>query len=343
MDPLDLRPLGRRGPAVTRLGLGGVPLGDPHGPIDEARASLTLETAYASGINYFDTAPWYGLGRSEHRMGHALRGKPRERFVLSTKVGRVLIRPHDVSGPGPYSGRWAGGLPFDLRFDYTREGVLRSYDDSLQRLGMTRIDALVVHDLDLKFQQDEAGIAARLAELDRGGGFAALAELRSRGEISAIGAGINHVGMIPRFLERFEMDFFLVAMPYTLLDQPALDAELPLCVERGVAVVIGAVFSSGILARPAEPGAQYGYKPVEAGVRDRVARIEAVCRRHGVPIGAAALQFPLAHPAVVSVIPGADSAEQVRTNLQWMRIAIPPALWEALKGERLIRSDAPTP
>jgi len=343
MDPLDMRPLGHRGPAVTRLGLGGVPLGDPHGPIDEARASLVVETAYASGINYFDTAPWYGLGRSEHRMGHALRGKPRERFVLTTKVGRVLSRPRDVTGPGPYSGRWAGGLPFDLRFDYSREGVLRSYEDSLQRLGMTRVDALVVHDLDLKFQRDEAGIAERLAELDRGGGFTALAELRDRGEIGAIGAGINHVGMIPRFLERFDMDFFLVAMPYTLLDQPALDSELPLCLERGVAVVIGAVFSSGILARPSEPGAQYGYKAVDADVRDRVARIDGVCRRHGVPIGAVALQFPLAHPAVVSVIPGADSAEQVRTNLQWMRITIPPALWGALKAEGLVRSDSPTP
>jgi D-threo-aldose 1-dehydrogenase len=325
------------------LGLGGVPLGDPHGPIDEARANLTIETAYSNGVTFFDTAPWYGVGRSEHRMGHVLRGKPRERFVVSTKVGRVLIRPRDVSGPAPYSQRWAGGLPFDLRFDYTRDGVLRSYEDSLQRLGMTRVDALVVHDLDLKFHQDEAGIAARLEELDRGGGFAALAELRSRGEIGAVGAGINHVGMIPRFLERFEMDFFLVAMPYTLLDQPALDDELPLCLERNVAVVIGAVFSSGILARPAAPLAQYGYQPVEAEVRERVARIDAVCRRHGVPIGAAALQFPLAHPAVSSVIPGADSAEQVRTNLQWMRIAIPPALWDALKAEKLVRRDAPTP
>jgi D-threo-aldose 1-dehydrogenase len=343
MDPLEIRPLGRHGPGVTRLGLGGVPLGDPHGPIDGARANLTIETAYANGVNYFDTAPWYGVGRSEHRMGHVLRGKPRERFVVSTKVGRVLIRPRDVSGPGPYSQRWAGGLPFDLRFDYTRDGVLRSYEDSLQRLGMTRVDALVVHDLDLKFHHNEAGIEARLEELDRGGGFAALADLRERGEIGAIGAGINHIGMIPRFLERFEMDFFLVAMPYTLLDQTALDDELPLCVERNVAVVIGAVFSSGILARPTEPGAQYGYKPVEPDVRERVARIDAVCRRHGVPIGAAALQFPLAHPAVSSVIPGADSAEQVRTNMQWMGIAIPPAFWDALKAEKLVRHDAPTP
>jgi D-threo-aldose 1-dehydrogenase len=343
VNPLELRTLGRHGPAVTRLGLGGVPLGDPHGPIDEARANLTIETAYANGVTFFDTAPWYGIGRSEHRMGHVLRGKPRERFVVSTKVGRVLIRPRDVSGPAPYSQRWAGGLPFDLRFDYTRAGVLRSYEDSLQRLGMTRVDALVVHDLDLKFQQDEAGITARLEELDRGGGFAALADLRKRGEIGAIGAGINHVGMIPRFLERFEMDFFLVAMPYTLLDQTALDDELPLCLERNVAIVIGAVFSSGILARPAEPRAQYGYKPVEAEVRERVARVDAVCRRHGVPIGAAALQFPLAHPAVSSVIPGADSAEQVRTNLQWMGIAIPPAFWDALKADKLVRHDAPTP
>lgn len=343
MDPCEQRPFGRTRLAVTRLGFGGVPVGDPHGTVDPARASHTIETVYAAGINYFDTAPWYGIGRSEHRIGHALRDRPRGSYVLSTKVGRVLMRPRDVSGPGPYSGRWAGGLPFDLRFDYTRGGVLRSYEDSLQRLGMPSVDALVVHDLDLKFQGDEAGIAARLAELDAGGGFDALAELRARGEIGAIGAGINHVGMIPRFLERFDMDFFLVAMPYTLLDQPALDAELPLCVERGVAVVIGAVFASGILAQPVATHAQYGYKPAEAEVRDRVARMDAVCRRHGVPIGAVALQFPLGHPAVVSVIPGADSPEQVRTNLQWMRIPIPPALWAALKAEGLIRADAPTP
>jgi D-threo-aldose 1-dehydrogenase len=341
MDPFATRPLGRTGVRVTRLGFGGGTLGDPTEVIDEARADLTVECAYAAGIGHFDTSPWYGNGKSEHRIGRVLRTKPRESFVLSTKVGRVYFRPAD---PATFSqARWAGGLPFDLRFDYTRSGVLRSYEDSLMRLGLTTVEALLIHDLDLRHQKSEDGVRAAFDQLDAGGGYRALAELKAGGEIGAIGVGINHVGMIPRFLERFEIDFFLVAMPYTLLDQPALAEELPLCQERGASVVIGAVFASGILARGPGEGALYAYRPAERDELERTRRIKAVCDRHAVPLAAAALQFPLHHPAVASVIPGPNSPTQVRANLAHMRRDIPPDLWAELKADNLIDPAAPTP
>jgi D-threo-aldose 1-dehydrogenase len=341
MDPLRLSTIGKTDLQVTRLGFGGATLGDARAVIDEARSAATVESAYVAGIGYFDTSPWYGNGKSEHRFGHVLRTKRRESFVLSTKVGRVFSRPKDVAAFEQV--RWLGGLPFELRFDYTRAGVLRSYEDSLTRLGMNRIDALLVHDLDFNHFETEEGVAARFRELEAGGGLAALQELKASGEIRAIGAGINHVGMIPRFLDRFELDFFLVALPYTLLNQEALDVELPLCLERGASVVIGAPFASGILARGPDDDPTYGYRPAEAEMIERTRRIQAVCRRHGVPLGAAALQFPFGHPAVASIIPGPNTPDQVRTNLQWMRTEIPSDLWAELKAEGLLRQDAPTP
>src|SRR5581483_8031087 len=201
-----------------------------------------------------------------------------------TKVGRVLVRPRDLAGFENH--RWGGGLPFEVQFDYTRDGILRAYEDSLTRLGLNRVDALLIHDLDLGYHQTEAGVTARLDELDGGGGFRALQELKEAGEIKAIGAGINVTGMVPRFLERFDLDLFIVAMPYTLLNQDALDAELPLIEQRGASVVIGAVFASGILATGPENNPTYGYRPAEAPIVEKARKIEAVCRRHGVPLGA---------------------------------------------------------
>lgn len=330
---------------VTSLGFGGGTLGDPDEVTDDSQADATLKVAYDAGIAYFDTAPWYGNTKSEHRIGRFLRSHQRDSYTLSTKVGRIYFRPRDPDAfaASPWAARWRGGLSFDLRFDYTAEGVIRSYEDSLQRLGINSVDALTIHDLDLKHQKNEAGVQRGFQQLDAGGGFAALEALKGRGEIHAIGAGINHVGMIPRFLERFDMDYFLIAMPYTLLDQSALDGELPLCAERGVGVIIGAVFASGILATGAHPGSLYGYQPAEAPVIDKVKRIETVCARHGVPLAAAALQFPLAHPQVVSVIPGANAPEQVWQNIGHMNHAIPADLWAELKQESLLRPDAPTP
>jgi D-threo-aldose 1-dehydrogenase len=339
MDPFALRTIGRTDVRVTTFGCGTATLGDMRGVIPETQSDLTLEAAYASGIGYFDTAPWYGCGKSEHRLGRVLRTKPRGSYVLSTKVGRVFYRPRNL---GQFEPR-QGALEFELRFDYTRDGVFRSYEDSLQRLGVNTVDALLIHDLDAGYHGED-GVAVRLDELSEKGGYAALEELKRSGEIRAIGAGINVTGMIPRFLERFPLDFFLVAMPYTLLSQEALERELPLCQERGAGVVIGAPFASGILATGAEASnATYAYRPPESPVVEKTRRIAAACERHGVPMGAAALQFPLAHPAVASIIPGPNTPAQVRQNLAWMRHEVPAALWTELKDEGLIRKDAPTP
>ena len=336
MNPLELRQLGTTSLKVTALGLGGATLGDIQAAIPESQADATVEAAFESGVTYFDTAPWYGIGKSEHRMGHVLRTKPRDTFVLSTKVGRVL-KPLSAGAANPHP-MWPHGLSFEARFDYTGPAVVRSHEDSLARLGVSRVDALLIHDLDLGHHGDEAGVAARFAELESGGGFAALKSLRNGGQIAAIGAGINVTGFIPRFLDRFDMDFFIVAMPYTLLNQDALE-EFELCRARGVGVVIGAPFASGLLAG----GSTYGYRAANAAVVERAARIRAICDRHDVPLGAAALQFVLAHPVVASVIPGPNSPEQFQANLAWLQHPIPAALWDDLRSEGLIRREAPTP
>ena len=341
MNPFALRRVGRTDLQVTSLGFGGATLGDGRAPIPEAQAMLTIEAAYAAGIGYFDTAPWYGTGKSERRYGNVLGLKPRDSYVLSTKIGRVLERPAD---PSTFQqARWTHGLPFVVRFDYTYDGVMRSYEDSLTRMGVNRIDALLIHDLDHGYHGTDEGVQARIDELDSGGGYQALRELKERGEIGAIGAGINVTGMIPRFLERFDLDFFLVAMPYTLLNQDALDAEMPLVQSRGATIVIGAVFASGILAIGPVPGATYGYQPATPEILEKAKGIQETCQQHGVPLGAAALQFPFGHPAVSSVIPGPNAPEQVKGNLDWMRVEIPADLWGDLKEHGLIRPDAPTP
>jgi D-threo-aldose 1-dehydrogenase len=241
VDPLAKRRIGRTDVEVTQLGFGGGTLGDLRERITEAQAEATIRTAWDGGVRFYDTAPFYGNTKSEHRVGHALRNLPRDEFVLSTKVGRVYYKPKSPEQYEPYG--WHAGLPFNFRCDYSRDGVMRSYEDSLQRLGMTRVDALLIHDLDFMFHKTEEGVKAHLDALDTGGGHAALHELKASGEIRAIGAGINELGMIPRFLERFDLDFFIIAMPYTLLSQEALDKEMADCLARGVGVVIGAPFA----------------------------------------------------------------------------------------------------
>ena len=345
MEPFRHRSVAETDFQVTQLGFGGGTLGDPDEVTENAQSQGTLATAFEAGVGYFDTAPWYGNTKSEHRVGQFLRARPRDSYTLGTKVGRVYFRPDEPAAfsSSAWAKRWRGGLSFDLRFDYTSAGITRSYEDSLQRLGINRVDALTIHDLDFKHQQNEEGVGRGFEQLDQGGGFATLKALKDRGEIHAIGAGINHTGMIPRFLEHFDIDYFLVAMPYTLLDQGALDSELPLCQERGVSIIVGAVFASGILATGAKTGSVYGYLPADGPTMERVSRIETVCERHGVPLAAAALQFPLAHSQVVSVIPGANSPQQVRQNLAHAQHRIPGDLWAELKREGCLRSDAPTP
>lgn len=337
--PPARRRLGRTGVDVTAFGFGGATIGIDPG-VSESQAQATLEAAWRAGIRYFDTAPWYGRGLSELRVGQFLRGRPRDEFVLSTKVGRILRGPRYAGDPDPRTG--PGGLPFAVHFDYSRDGVLRAFEDSLQRLGLARIDLAIVHDLDLGYHAPQARWDALMGQLILGG-WQALADLRAVGLIRGIGVGINPLGMIPRFLALFDPDFFLLAGRYTLLEQEALDVELPACVERGVGIVIGAVFNSGILATGPVSGARYDYRPATPPELDKAARIQAACQRHGVPLPAAALQFPLAHPAVASVIPGPITPEQVGQNLAGIAHPIPAALWRELKADGLVRQDAPTP
>lgn len=325
------------------MGQGCGTLGDPDVAISEDQAQRTLAAAWDGGLRYFDTAPWYGNTKSEHRVGQLLRQQPRDDFVITTKVGRVYSRPEepDSFDQSPWMKRWRGGLPFDLRFDYTADGILRSYEDSLMRLGLNRVDALAIHDLDLKHQKTEANVLNALDDLSERGGYRVLSDLKSSGEIKAIGVGINHTGMIKLFLERFEIDYFLVAMPYTLMDQPALDGDFDFCAERKASVVIGAVFASGILATGATENAYYAYQKANPDVLERVRNIEQVCAAFEVPLRAAAMQFPLAHPLVTSVIPGANSPGQVKQNIDALNHTIPEAFWLKLRAQRLIREEAP--
>jgi D-threo-aldose 1-dehydrogenase len=325
------------------MGQGCGTLGDPDTVLTEDQAQNTLAAAWDGGLRYFDTAPWYGNTKSEHRVGYFLRQKPRNEFVVTTKVGRVYRRPEhpQTFNSSPWMARWLGGLPFDLRFDYTRDGIMRSYEDSLMRLGLNTVDALAIHDLDLKHQKADENVLAALCDLSERGGFQALSDLKSSGQIKAIGVGINHTGMIKLFLERFDIDYFLVAMPYTLLDQEALDEDFALCAERNAKVVIGAVFASGILATGTVGNASYAYQEASPDVLERVRNIELVCSEFDVPLHAAAIQFPLAHELVASVIPGANSPLQVRQSIESLKRPIPDAFWLSLKERGLVRTEAP--
>lgn len=337
-ERLPERRLGRTGLPVTALGLGGAPLGDLFERLPESQADAVVEAAWDAGVRLYDTAPWYGHGLSEHRLGRFLRGRERSAFTLSTKVGRVYSRARDLARFSTEP--WAGGLPFELRFDYRHDGILRSYEDSLQRLGLPRVDLLVIHDLDPGYHPPDA-LAAHRADLEKDG-WRALDALRSAGEIRGIGAGINDRSLLPYFLERFDLDFLLVAMPYTLLDQGPLP-ELEVCRERGIAIVVGAPFASGILATGPVEGATYAYEPAGAAVLEKTRRVARLCEAHGAPLPAAALQFPLAHPAVAAVIPGATRAEFVTANARALLAPLPAALWRALRAEHLIDPAAPLP
>jgi D-threo-aldose 1-dehydrogenase len=337
---LPTRRLGRTSAIVTELGLGTAPLGENWDIIPEEESGALLNAAWDGGVRYFDTSPWYGKGQAEHRVGRALYRQPRDQFVISSKVGRLLRRPLK---PGPFErGDWLGGLEFDAIFDYSYDGVMRSFEDSLQRLGINRIDVLLIHDLDSWHFKTEAKVGPYMNQLFTSG-WRALEELRDQGVIKGIGAGFNTMGTMPRYLDMFDIDFFLIAMRYTLLEQDVLDLEFPRCAERGVGIIIGGPYNSGILATGATPKAMYNYSPAEPAILDKVKRIEAVCQRHKVPLAAAALQFPLGHPIVASIIPGAVTRSQVATNLAAFTHKIPPDLWAELKQEKLLRPDAPVP
>ena len=339
MSTIPTRSL-RTGVELSTLGFGGAPLGELFDPVGETQAQDTLQAAWNAGIRYYDTAPLSAYGKSEHRVGHFLRQQQRQDFVVSTKVGRVLTATRDLDSFD--KGFWVGGLPVDFRFDYGYDGIMRSWEDSLQRLSLNSIDLLLIHDLDSFFHDSEQRFSAHVDRLITSG-WRALDELRSQGLIKAVGAGLNRMGAMPRLLDAVDLDFCIVAMPYTLLDQETLDEEFPLCQERDVRIVIGAVFASGILVSGPVEGARYAYDTAAPEILDKTRRIQAVCQRHDVPLAAAAMQFPLGHPLVSAIIPGAIEPGHIETNAEWFKHQIPADLWTELKTEGLLREDAPTP
>lgn len=321
------------------LGFGAAHLGELYTKVDEADSRATLDAAWEAGVRYYDTAPWYGRGLSEHRLGGFLRTKPRDEFLITTKVGRTLKRPKD---PKTFDrAPWTGGLNFEVHFDYSYDGIMRSYEDLLQRLGLDTVDALVIHDLDVNYHGAEAQAAHEKALV--GSGIKALQELKASGDIQAYGMGINTNQALEEVSTLVDLDFCLVAMPYTLLDQESLTRGMQTSIDRGVSVIIGAPFASGILVTGSGAGAKYAYGAAAPDVQARVRGMEAVCKAHNVTLPVAALQFVLAHPAVVSAIPGAAKPSEVQANVAALEVKIPAGFWSDLKTQGLIHSEAPVP
>jgi D-threo-aldose 1-dehydrogenase len=317
-------------PPLTELSLGGSQLGNLHHAIDDDTAGATVDAAWEQGMRYFDTAPHYGLGLSERRLGAALARRPRADYVLSTKVGRLLeplagVRGQDAEG-------FAVAATHRRVWDFSRDGIRRSIEESLQRLGLDRVDIAYLHDPDDHLEQVLAA------------GYPALEQLRDEGVVAAIGAGMNQTPMLAELARETDIDLVMLAGRYTLLEQGALDDLLPLCERRGIGVVVAGAFNSGLLARekPTEE-ATYNYARAPADVLERARRIADVCERHGTTLPEAAIAFPLAHPAIVSVCVGARSPEQVRRNARLLTAEIPRDLWDELREERLLHAKAPVP
>jgi D-threo-aldose 1-dehydrogenase len=330
--------LGKGALQFTELGFGTAPIGGLYRPVSGDEAHDTMTRAWDAGVRYFDTAPLYGLGQSETRLNRALAG--RSGFIVSSKVGR-LLRPTRKGEVRDGIGKWFGVPNRKEIFDYSYDGVMRSVEFSLERTGLDRIDLIYAHDLDIFTHGSAEAMQARLDEF-MASGYKALVALRDQGVIRGFGAGINEWQPAQWLVERGDFDIFLLAGRYTLLEQEALDSFLPLCVSRGVGVVIGGPYNSGVLATGARPGAFYNYNPAPDWVLAKVAKIEAVCLAHKVRLVDAAFQFPLLHPAVVSIIPGGQGVAEVDANVRAAGAAIPPALWGDLKAQGLMRHDAPT-
>jgi D-threo-aldose 1-dehydrogenase len=338
MAPIEQRFIGTTRLAVDVLGFGCAPLGNLYHAIGNDVADELLRTAWAEGFRYFDTAPHYGQGLSERRLGDALRSQRGRGFVLSTKVGR-LLRPAGYAGTRH---GFVSPMPFDIIYDYGYDGVMRSFEDSRQRLGLDRIDILYMHDIGAVTHGADN---EHLFPVAMDGGYRALAELRRNGDVAAIGIGANEWQVCEAALEHGDWDCFLLAGRYTLLEQGALDTFLPKCVARKASVVIGGPYNSGILAtgvRRAGAG-HYNYDRAPERIVATVNRIEGICADFDVPLAAAALQFPLAHSAVASVIPGLDDVRQVAETKALISTRIPDGFWKALVEANLVRSDAPLP
>lgn len=331
--------IGNGGIDFTELGFGTAPLGNLYRAVDDDDAHAILEAAWAGGCRYFDTAPLYGLGLAETRLNWFLRGKPRDEYVLSSKVGRLLevCPPNERTGIGKFFDTPSRREVYDFSYD----GVMRSFEFSLERLGVDRIDILFGHDLDL-FNHGTQVALQPLLDTFISSGYRALLSLRDQGVIKAFGGGINEWQPCQWLAERGDFDLFLLAGRYTLLEQEALDSFLPLCQQRGIGIVLGGPYNSGILATGPKPGAYFNYDPAPSEVLERVARLEAVCNAHGVRLIEAAFHFPLLHPSVVSVIPGGQRVAEVEANRSIVDVPPPPALWQDLKEQGLLRQDAPT-
>jgi D-threo-aldose 1-dehydrogenase len=325
--------LGRTALTVTALGFGATAIGGMYTEVSDDDAHDAVAAAWAAGLRYFDAAPQYGRGNGELRLGRGLAGHPRADYVLSSKVGRLLRadappHPDDFDPTGrPYD---AGAPDVATVYDYSRDGVLRSIEESLTRLGADRLDIVLVHDPD---NHVDAALATALP---------ALIELRDQNVVTAIGAGMNQTAALERFARESDPDVFLLAGRYTLLEQTALQSFLPLCAQRGIAVIAGGVFNSGLLADPGA-NARYNYDPAPPDLIARAQRLAQVCQRHGVPLKAAALQLPAAHPVIAAVLIGARSRREVTENVALFDLPIPAELWRELKAEQLLADIAPTP
>jgi D-threo-aldose 1-dehydrogenase len=334
---LPRRRLGCTGLDVSILGFGTAPLGDLFARLDDAAAIAAAERALALGVNLLDSSPLYGHGLAEHRCGTALRRVARENVIVCTKVGRWMDPFH---GRGDGS-NFAGGQPHRAVVDYSYDGTMRSVEQSLLRLGTDRIDLLLIHDVDVWTHGRDA-IEARFREA-MAGAYVALDKLRSERVVKGIGIGVNEAEMCVRFAKAGSFDTMLLAGRYSLLEQPALAEFLPLAQAQGIGVMLGGVFNSGILATGAVSGAKYNYRDAPPDMMQKVAAIERVCRAHGVALPTAALHFALGHPAVASLVLGAQAPDEVERNVVALSTSIPSALWHDLKAERLLDADAPVP
>ena len=338
-DPTQRVTLGSSGVSVTRLGLGTAEIAGLYRPVSDDDAVGLVRHAWDAGVRYFDTAPLYGYGNGERRLGLGLRDRDREAFALSTKVGRLLV-PRDKVSPEAVVDRqqrdgvddafYVGTPPVRPVFDFSRDAVTRSLEESLRRLDLDRVDVAYIHDPD---EHWEAAV---------GGAYPALHALREAGVVRAIGAGMNQAAMLARFAREGDFDVFMLAGRYTLLDQTGLAELLPLCVEKGISVVAAGIMNSGLLSDP-KPGAMFNYVPAPPQLVDRARRIRDVCARHGVGIRAAAIQFPLAHPAITAIVAGVRSVDHFDDYPRLLREPIPDALWAELRAERLIAPGAPVP
>ncbi|WP_327636918.1 aldo/keto reductase [Kribbella sp. NBC_00482] len=316
-------------PEGQRVGLGGAPLGSLLGEVTDAEAVETVNAAWDEGWRYFDTAPHYGLGLAEERLAPGLAGKPRSEYVLSSKVGRII---YEADADAPDDEGFAVNTRRRRRWDFSRDGVLRSIEDSLQRIGTDRLDVVYVHDPDDHFEEAVATA------------FPTLIELREQGVIGAIGSGMNQSAMLTRFVRELDIDVIMLAGRYTLIDPDGLDDVLPACLDNDVQVVAVGIFNSGLMSQPRPAaGTTFNYEPAAQTLIDKANKLADVCESHGTTLPAAALAFPLAHPAVAGIAVGCRTADEVHTNAALARTEVPTAVWSDLKSAGLLREDAPTP